>query len=79
MTTQQVVETGRDGRTMGPLLPVPNVSCSPADDAICKVIGWGHRVPPACLPIEQVLGEYSLSFLRRYIALFVSARARDSF
>ena len=28
---------------------------------ICKVIGWGHRVPPAGLPIEQVLGEYSLS------------------
>ena len=23
---------------------------------------WGHRVPPAGLPIEQVLGEYSLSF-----------------
>ena len=33
----------------------------PADDAICKVIGWGHRVPPAGLPTEQVLGEYSLS------------------
>ena len=33
----------------------------PADDAICKVIGCGHRVPPAGLPIEQVLGEYSLS------------------
>ena len=32
------------------------------DDAICKVIRsrWGHRVPPAGLPIEQVLGEYSL-------------------
>ena len=29
----------------------------PADDAVCKVIGWGHRVPPAGLPIEQVLGE----------------------
>ena len=27
----------------------------------CKVIGRGHRVPPAGLPIEQVLGEYSLS------------------
>ena len=22
---------------------------------------WGHRVPPAGSPIEQVLGEYSLS------------------
>ena len=26
-----------------------------------KVIGRGHRVPPAGLPIEQALGEYSLS------------------
>ena len=25
----------------------------------CKVISkWGHRVPPAGLPIKQVLGEY---------------------
>ena len=31
------------------------------DDAMCKVIGWGHRVPPAGLPNEQVFGEYSLS------------------
>ena len=44
-----------------------------------KLIGGGHRVPPAGLPIEQVLGEYSLSFLRRDVALFVSTRARDSF
>ena len=28
---------------------------------IRKVVGWRHRVPPAGLPIEQVLGEYSLS------------------
>ena len=34
----------------------------PADDAICKVVGGGHRVPPAGLPIEQILGEYSISF-----------------
>ena len=27
----------------------------------CKVIGWGNRVPPTGLPIEQVLGEYPLS------------------
>ena len=33
------------------------------DDAICKVTGWGHRVPPTSLPIEQVLGEYSTRFL----------------
>ena len=52
---------------------------SPADDARCEVIGGGHRVPPAGLPIEQVFGEYSLSFLRRDVALFVSTRARDSF
>ena len=26
-----------------------------------KDIGWTHRVPPAGLPIEQVLGEYALS------------------
>ena len=26
-----------------------------------KVIGRRHRVPPSGLPIEQVLGEYSLS------------------
>ena len=32
----------------------------PADDAISKVIGWGHRMPLAGLPIDQVLGEYSL-------------------
>ena len=31
------------------------------DDAICKAIVWGHRVSPAGLPIEQVVGEYSLS------------------
>ena len=36
-------------------------------------------MPPAGLPIEQVLGEYSLSFLRRDVTLFVSTRARDSF
>ena len=36
-------------------------------------------MPPAGLPTEQVLGEYSLSFLRRDVALFVSTRARDSF
>ena len=36
-------------------------------------------MPAAGLPIEQVLGEYSLSFLRRDIALIVSTRARDSF
>ena len=32
-------------------------------------------MPPAGLPIEQVLGEYSLFFLRRDVALFVSTRA----
>ena len=26
----------------------------------CRSIGWGHRVSPAGLPIEQALGEYSL-------------------
>ena len=26
-----------------------------------KLLGWGHRVSPADLPIKQVLGEYSLS------------------
>ena len=36
-------------------------------------------MPPAGLPIEQVLGEYSLSLLRRDVALFVSTRAQDSF
>ena len=36
-------------------------------------------MPPAGLPFEQVLREYSLSFLGRDIALFVSTRARDSF
>ena len=51
----------------------------PADDATYEVKDGGHRVPPAGLPIEQVLGEYSLSFLRRDVALFVSTRARDSF
>ena len=35
---------------------------------LCEIKGGGHRVPPAGLPIEQVLGEYSLSFLRRDIA-----------
>ena len=45
----------------------------------CEIKGGGHRVPPAGLPIERVLGEYSLSFLRRDVALFVSTRARDSF
>ena len=32
----------------------------------CKGIGRGHRVSPAGLPIEQVLGEYThfLSFRR---------------
>ena len=47
--------------------------------ASVKLKVGGHRVPPAGLPIEQVFGEYSLSFLRRDIALFVSTRARDSF
>ena len=47
--------------------------------SICEIKGGGHRVPPAGLPIEQVLGEYSLSFLRRDVALFVSTRARNSF
>ena len=30
---------------------------------LCCLSGYwrGHRVPPAGLPIEQVLGEYSLS------------------
>ena len=54
----------------------------PISEAIrgCKVIGWGHRVPPAGLPIEQVLGEYSLSLpSRRDVALFDSTRAPDSF
>ena len=46
---------------------------------LCEIKGGGHRVPPAGLPIEQVLGEYSLSFLRRDVALFVSTRARDIF
>ena len=46
---------------------------------LVKLIGGGHRVPPAGLPIEQVFGEYSLSFLRRDVALFVSTRVRDSF
>ena len=36
-------------------------------------------MPLAGLPIEQVLGEYSLSSLRKDVALFVSTRARDSF
>ena len=53
-------------------------SC-PADDATCEIKGGRHRVLPAGLLIEQVLGEYSLSFLRRDVALFVSTRARDSF
>ena len=53
-------------------------SC-PAVDATCEIKGGGHRVPPAGLPIEQVVGEYSLSFLRRDVALFVSTKARDSF
>ena len=44
------------------LEPTTQKAHGPADDAICKVIGWGHRVPPASLPIEQVLGEYSLYF-----------------
>ena len=47
--------------------------------ALCEIKGGGHRVPPAGLPIGQVFGEYSLSFLRRDVALFVSTRARDSF
>ena len=34
---------------------------------------------PAGLPIERVLGEYLLSFLRRDVAYFVSTKARDSF
>ena len=51
----------------------------PAVDATCEIKGGGHRVPPAGLPIEQVPGEYSLLFLRRDVALFVSTRARDSF
>ena len=28
---------------------------------ISEVIGWGHRVSPSGLPIEQVLGVYSFS------------------
>ena len=36
----------------------PPATSSPADDAIHQVI---EVVPPAGLPIEQVLGEYSLS------------------
>ena len=37
-------------------------------------------MPPAGLPIEQVLGEYPLSFpCRREVALFDSTRAPDSF
>ena len=34
----------------------------------CEIKVRGHRVPPAGLPIEQVLGQYSLSFLRRDVA-----------
>ena len=45
------------------------------DTGYCEIKGGEHRVPPAGLPIEQVLGEYSLSFLRRDVALFVSIRA----
>ena len=58
--------------------PVVQKKISPKK-GICEIKGGGHRVPPAGLPIEQVLGEYSLSFLRRDVALFVSTRARDSF
>ena len=57
---------------------VEHTLCPPARAAV-KLIGGEHRVPPAGLPIEQVFGEYSLSFLRRDVALFVSTRARDSF
>ena len=45
----------------------------------CVKLKVGDTVPPAGLPIEQVLGEYSLSFLRRDVALSVSTKARDSF
>ena len=48
----------------------------------CKGIGRGHRVSPAGLPIEQVLGE-STHFLslRRDVALLLiaSTRAPDGF
>ena len=36
-------------------------------------------MPPAGLPIEQVLGEYSLFSLRRDVAIFDSTRAPNSF
>ena len=52
--------------TRGEMQAVPcgsrsNTRLLPAFTSQCKVIGRGHRVPPAGLPIEQVLGEYSLS------------------
>ena len=64
------------------LLPGPpgwGASVLPSTPHTCEIKGGGHRVPSAGLPIEQVLGEYSLSFLRRDVALFVSTRARDRF
>ena len=51
------------------------LTCRGAALPYVRLIGGGHRVPPAGLPIEQVFGEYSLSFLRRDVALFVSTRA----
>ena len=59
--------------------PFSDVIRSSGGNSKCEIKGGEHRVPPAGLPIEQVFGEYSLSFLRRDVALFVSTRARDSF
>ena len=36
--------------------------CRKEKSVLVKLKGGGHRVPPAGLPIEHVLGEYSLSF-----------------
>ena len=74
--TEQGVRQDRKKKNNGKNRPKTR---SHADDAICKVIGWGHRLPPAGLPIEQVLGEYSLFCLNRDVALFDSIRAPDSF
>ena len=44
----------------------------------CKGIGREHRVSLVGLPIEQVLGEYSLFLaFRRGVALLVSTRVSD--
>ena len=53
----QVVE-----RTNTPLIPehdpkTHGLSTRP----FLKLLGWGQRLSPASLPVEQVLGEYSLS------------------